>query len=106
MIYAQKQTSKSTTGKRKSEGEKKKTALKQATSTARGYGAAAFSLFGFTGSVACIKGIKMLLYKIRMRDRTLGRALKRVPSGCCWGQPLIPDNDAIITPRINNTATI
>lgn len=39
------------------------------TSTANGYVAAAFSLFSFAGSVACIKGIKMLLYKIKVRAR-------------------------------------
>lgn len=37
---------------------------KQATATGR-----AFGLFGFASSVACIKGIKMLLYKTRTRVR-------------------------------------
>jgi len=41
-----------------------KTKKKQATATGR-----AFGLFGFASSVACIKGIKMLLYKTRTRVR-------------------------------------
>lgn len=85
--------------------------------------AAAFSLFGFAASVACIKGIKMLLYEKRAewepeREREREGAGERVRmrrwEGCqtAWvlvvlpgvgGQPLIPDNDTIITPSICQT---
>lgn len=118
MIYANKQKKSTKQKKINTKGKEKKKKNKtpkteraacvpksrqRPTSTAKGYGAAAFSLFSFTGSVACIKGIKMLLYKIKVwaRETDGGRAVLVVPSGCRRGQPLIPDNDAIITRQPN-----